>query len=66
MKLVTPPDFQFEATIFSHGWCQLPPFAFQRDPGAQLSRIQQLADGTLVQFTLEADEAGSVTADCRS
>ena len=58
MRLNAPAGFQFEATVFSHGWCQLPPFDFQREPSLRLNRIQQLADGTLLDIQAEADDLG--------
>lgn len=66
MQLTGPADFCFEATIFSHGWCQLPPFDFQQEPAARLSRIQRLSDGILVRIEVEADDDGlSLTTDQR-
>ena len=64
MNFATPVGFQFEATIFSHGWYQLLPFGHRREPSVGLSRIQQLADGTLVHIQIEADDSGlSFTVD---
>lgn len=28
IKISTPPNFNFRRTVMSHGWCVLPPFAF--------------------------------------
>lgn len=45
---VTPPEFRFLPTLFSHGWAVLPPFGV-REPGI-LERTQKLRDGTIVRF----------------
>lgn len=45
---VTPPEFRFLPTLFSHGWSVLPPFGV-RELGI-LERTQKLRDGTIVRF----------------
>lgn len=46
------PDFNFKATVESHGWYQLPPFTYHRQHGV-LSRVHQLADGRVVNLHVE-------------
>ncbi len=48
--LALPPKFSFEATVLSHGWVFLPPFAW---------------DGTTLQVPLEADETARGSATVR-
>jgi 3-methyladenine DNA glycosylase/8-oxoguanine DNA glycosylase len=49
IKISTPPNFNFRRTVMSHGWCVLPPFAFDE------------ASWTLVRV-LDVDQAKPVTA----
>lgn len=60
IRLTPPDDFNFAATVFSHGWYQLPPFDHTADPTLILTRVQQLTDGTRVQIQVEADNSGLV------
>ncbi len=49
---ITPPiSFNFSRTIFSHGWCGLPPFSFDKEK-PHLSRVVRLRKGTLYSCTL--------------
>lgn len=50
--LKTPPDFNYAATIGSHGWRRLAPFSYDDTKGI-LTRIEQLNDGTLVKLSLQ-------------
>jgi 3-methyladenine DNA glycosylase/8-oxoguanine DNA glycosylase len=44
MTISTPKDFSFWRTVYSHGWCSLPPFSVDRETKA-LSRSFSLATG---------------------
>lgn len=56
-SLPVPPGFNFWRTVFSHGWCALPPFA--HDPaGRTLSRIFTLPGGALTAVTLHGSDGG--------
>jgi 3-methyladenine DNA glycosylase/8-oxoguanine DNA glycosylase len=47
MILSTPKDFSFWRTVYSHGWCSLPPFSVDKQ-AKTLSRPFSLATGTQV------------------
>ncbi len=55
--LRTPPDFHFWRTVFSHGWCSLPPFSFDRDKQT-LARTLELSDASIVHCTLRKAPRG--------
>lgn len=62
LTLRTPSDFSFWRTAYSHGWCDLPPFAY--DPGRRvLSRVLALSTGRIVGCTLSATD-GRVVVRC--
>lgn len=42
-----PPGFRFWRTVYSHGWCSLPPFVVQKETRT-LARLFELQDGSLV------------------
>ncbi len=64
LTLRTPRDFNFWRTVFSHGWCSLPPFSYDHDRQT-LSRTFDLADGAIVNCTLrEGADAVVITARC--
>lgn len=50
--LTPPSDFQFLPTVWSHGWCYLPPFTCSEDP-LILGRTQKLHDGMIIHFHVE-------------
>ena len=52
MELKTPPSFNFWRTVYSHGWCSLPPFLVNKEE-ASLSRLLELNGGTLVLCVLK-------------
>ncbi len=65
--LIDPgPDFAFIPTVFSHGWCQLAPFTYSHQPPVYLSRLEQLPDGTTLQWTIQPTTGHelAVTTDC--
>ena len=47
----TPRDFSFWRTVYSHGWCSLPPFSIEKEKKA-LSRPFLLSTGSSVLCTL--------------
>ncbi len=49
----TPHPFDFESTVYSHGWVALEPFAWKQ-ADAELSRIQLLAGGKVVKMHLRS------------
>lgn len=52
LKIAVPEGFHFWRTVFSHGWCALPPFS--HDPtGKTLSRVFTLRGGRIAAVTLE-------------
>ncbi len=51
LRLSPPADFHFWRTVFSHGWCALPPFSY--DPEQQtLGRTLELDNGSIVDCLL--------------
>lgn len=51
LTITAPPRFNFSRTIFSHGWCGLPPFSFDKETPC-LHRVVRLGNGTLYSSTL--------------
>lgn len=49
-RLLTGPDFNFEAVIHSHGWVQMPPFHYD---GQRLTRVHQLPDGRIIRIIVQ-------------
>ncbi|MBI1806146.1 MAG: Fe-S cluster assembly protein HesB [Ignavibacteria bacterium] len=52
LTLTVPPNFHFWRTVYSHGWCSLPPFEVRKDE-ARLHRLFALSSGTIVEATIE-------------
>ena len=55
--LRTPADFSFWRSAYSHGWCDLMPFAYDTK-SQHLSRILRLSDGAIVSCELRACTGG--------
>ena len=53
LTIKVPTDFSFSRTIFSHGWCRLPPFSIDKE-APHLHRIIRLKDGAIFSCTLTA------------
>lgn len=51
MKLPAPPDFNFPATVESHGWYHLPPFRWDAKT-ATLRRAEAISDSEAVDLTV--------------
>ena len=51
IKLPAPPDFNFRATVTSHGWYRLAPFQWD-DKSATLRRAEAVSDGAAVDLTI--------------
>ncbi|MDE2820695.1 MAG: 3-methyladenine DNA glycosylase [Chloroflexota bacterium] len=51
----TAPQFDFRATVFSHGWYMLAPFSWDEETGA-LSTIYRTAAGAVLSLELRAPE----------
>lgn len=64
LELKTPPRFNFWRTVYSHGWCSLPPFSVDKENNS-LSRILELESGDLVRCTLRS-ERGKIMVTCSS
>ena len=55
--IAAPAGFDFWLTVFSHGWCALPPFA--HDPDARtLRRVFALPGGRTAMCTLTGEDGG--------
>jgi 3-methyladenine DNA glycosylase/8-oxoguanine DNA glycosylase len=53
-SLAIPANFNFWRTVFSHGWCVLPPFSASRER-RELERTLMLSRGTLAHCVLRGD-----------
>jgi len=56
MEIKTPPLFSFWRTVYSHGWCSLPPFLVIKEEKS-LQRLLLLKDGTLVHCVLREQKS---------
>ena len=58
IQILTPPGFSFDRTVRSHGWFDLPPFAYDRDAGTlSFAYIDEGAAG-VVSVTVRAAGRG--------
>ncbi len=57
LVLRVPAQFSFWHTVYSHGWCALPPFAVDHKRKV-VSRLLELDDGTLVYCEMREHHAG--------
>jgi len=65
LSLDTPPGFNFWRTVFSHGWCVLPPFSMIAKERL-LHRVLDLSDRTLVHCNMSASRGQvAVVAESR-
>jgi 3-methyladenine DNA glycosylase/8-oxoguanine DNA glycosylase len=63
--LTTPPHFKFWRTVFSHGWCALPPFRVDKEHPA-LWRILTLDAGKTVLVRLEDNNRNGIKVSTES
>ncbi len=63
-QITVPPGFNFWRTVYSHGWCALPPFSIQKESGT-FSRIVSLEDEILVECVMR-DAGDKITVLARS
>ncbi len=64
LLLRTPGGFDFWRTVYSHGWCSLPPFSSDAS-SKTLSRVVSLADGVETRCTL-SNKGNTIAAIVRS
>jgi len=50
VRLPLPPDFHFDALVRSHGWYDLPPFAYDRARGVLATRVASGNGAVAVEF----------------
>lgn len=60
LHIRTTPDFEFATTVYSHGWCSLPPFVLRRS-STLLERVFTLSSGVVILCTF-AGRAGTIRA----
>lgn len=53
LNILTPTNFNFWRTAYSHGWADLPPFSYNAD-AEELSRVLTVDSGTVVSALLKA------------
>jgi 3-methyladenine DNA glycosylase/8-oxoguanine DNA glycosylase len=63
-QVTAPRGFNFWRTVYSHGWCALPPFSIQKEK-ATFSRIVVLEDGSLAECIMK-DAGDRITVLARS
>lgn len=51
LTIQTPTNFNFWPTVYSHGWCSLPPFRVDKENN-RFSQLLQLHDGALSHCTI--------------
>jgi N-glycosylase/DNA lyase len=51
LKISAPPNFNFRRTVMSHGWCVLPPFAFDESNWI-LTRVLDLGESRPITITI--------------
>lgn len=51
IKITTPRDFNFRRTVLSHGWCALPPFAFDKTKWT-LTRVLDVQNAKPITVTI--------------
>ena len=56
LTIRTPSDFSFWRTVYSHGWCALPPFAIDKENKA-LCRTFSLSSGTNIVSTISQTDS---------
>ncbi len=57
LNIATPPGFNFWRTVYSHGWCALPPFKVDKDRHT-FERLLELRDGTLANCVMKESGSG--------
>jgi N-glycosylase/DNA lyase len=62
IQIAAPPDFAFDRTVRSHGWFDLPPFAYDQAAGTLAFAYIDDASGSVVGITLRASGRGLVAA----
>jgi 3-methyladenine DNA glycosylase/8-oxoguanine DNA glycosylase len=65
LTIRTPAAFGFWPTVYSHGWCALPPFRVDKEAKA-LERVLTVRDGTLVDCRLRQGRNGNIAVELRS
>jgi 3-methyladenine DNA glycosylase/8-oxoguanine DNA glycosylase len=64
IKIAAPPNFSFQRTVLSHGWCVLPPFEFDRE-NWKLTRVIDLGEAKPVTTTISAAKPGLLVETSR-
>jgi N-glycosylase/DNA lyase len=62
VQIPTPPDFSFDRTVRSHGWFDLPPFAYDRDAATLGFAYIDDATASVVGVTVRPNGRGLVAA----
>jgi N-glycosylase/DNA lyase len=65
IQIAAPPNFSFQRTVLSHGWCVLPPFEFHREKW-KLTRVIDLGAAKPVTVTISAARRGLVVETSRA
>jgi 3-methyladenine DNA glycosylase/8-oxoguanine DNA glycosylase len=64
LKISTPANFNFRRTVMSHGWCVLPPFAFD-EPTWVLTRVLDLGETRPITITISGERDGMLIKTSR-
>jgi 3-methyladenine DNA glycosylase/8-oxoguanine DNA glycosylase len=57
LSIPTPPGFGFRRTVLSHGWCELPPFHFDRENWS-LSRVLLVGQRKAREISIQSTDGG--------
>src|SRR6185369_16951654 len=67
-RTALPPSFSFDAVVRSHGWYDLPPFAYEREAGVLRTRVDSRGKAAGIRFEIRNGklEARSSGLDLRA
>jgi N-glycosylase/DNA lyase len=65
LHIPVPQKFNFQRTVFSHGWCALPPFSTSEDRTV-LTRIVRLIDRTIVKIDIRSQNRVELTVEAHA
>ena len=60
-----PRDFNFWRTVYSHGWCSLPPFEVKKESGT-LSQVIELSNGRAVRVEIFPQSKNRIAVQIQS
>lgn len=64
-SLSVPSNFNFWRTVYSHGWCSLPPFEVVKET-TQLKRVLQFSSGKIVLVAVSQPATGKLVVEVQN